>query len=204
MCLDARLQLLSSSAAQLSSRVFRPAPAVFHEGLKSWSCCPTTNRAVTSFDDFLNLPGCATGTHSSEAPVAPPKPVVPPTPTPTTTNAEGKEVYGAAAAAPLPPPPVRAATPLADAAKPASTAYVEEQDDPEVVVEKGTVCKRKACGMRFDGEDREGEECRYHAGAVSCSWYRKLPTPKADLLHTAHLPRRIQGLLVLQASGTGL
>lgn len=99
--------------------------AVFHEGLKGWSCC---KRRETSFDDFLNIPGCATGTHSSEAPVAAPKPVVPAAAAPSTTNAEGKEVYGAAAPAPLPPAPSPAPAPaLADGAKPVSTAYVEEQ-----------------------------------------------------------------------------
>jgi hypothetical protein len=157
---------------------------VFHEGLKSWSCCSDRNRrtppfslhpmsrspflsatAVTSFDEFLSIPGCLSGTHSSEAPIAPPQPIVPPTATPTTKNAAGQEVYGAHP--PLPPAPSPA--PAKDAAKPVSTVYVEEQDDPEVVVEKGARCMRKACGQSYEGEDRENEECRYHAGAVS-SW----------------------------------
>lgn len=34
-----------------------------------------------------------------------------------------------------------------------------------MTVEKGTACKRKACGERYDGESRADEECRYHAGA---------------------------------------
>ena len=29
---------------------------VFHEGLKSWSCCNTVNKPVLTFDEFMALP----------------------------------------------------------------------------------------------------------------------------------------------------
>jgi hypothetical protein len=29
---------------------------VFHEGLKSWSCCQEFNKPVLDFDEFMNLP----------------------------------------------------------------------------------------------------------------------------------------------------
>lgn len=140
---------------------FHPGVPVFREGLKSWSCCAMTKRAVTSFEDFLALSGCTTGTHSLEAAIVAPKPIVAPAPTATSSN--GTESYGA-----TPPPPSLAplpAAPTASAAlKPVSTAYVEEQDDPTVVVSAGLTCKRKACGNAYDGSSREGEECRYHPG----------------------------------------
>ena len=29
---------------------------VFHEGLKSWSCCQTVNKPVLDFDEFMQIP----------------------------------------------------------------------------------------------------------------------------------------------------
>ncbi|GAA6026954.1 hypothetical protein JCM8097_005991 [Rhodosporidiobolus ruineniae] len=144
---------------------FHPGAPVFHEGLKSWSCCADTNKPVTDFDDFMKIPPCATGTHSLEKPEEPAKPVVDASsaPSPASKDADGKEVYGAPALPP--PPPAAAAAALKDAAKPKSTEYVEEQDDPEVEVQKGTRCKRKACGKEFEGGERADGECQYHPGA---------------------------------------
>ncbi|KAI5474199.1 CORD and CS domain containing protein, partial [Pseudohyphozyma bogoriensis] len=142
---------------------FHPGAPVFHEGLKSWSCCSSVNKPVTSFDEFVAIPGCASGSHSSEKPVEAPKPAVA-APAPTTTNAAGQEVYGAAASAPSPLPAAPTPPPTAPS-KPQSTIYVEEQDDPDVAPTKGTTCKRKACGVSYDGESREGEVCSYHPGA---------------------------------------
>ena len=31
-------------------------PQVFHEGLKSWSCCDTVNKPVLEFDQFMQIP----------------------------------------------------------------------------------------------------------------------------------------------------
>lgn len=119
---------------------------VFHEGLKSWSCCSSKNKreslhlaswqlgrraaqrsahrslrtAVTSFDEFLSIPGCATGSHSSERPVEPVKPVAPAAPAPTTKTADGREVYGVAPSA---PPKTSVPVPQ-EAAKPKSTCVL--------------------------------------------------------------------------------
>ena len=38
---------------------------VFHEGFKAWGCCPS--RRSHDFDEFMAVPGCATGRHSSGA-----------------------------------------------------------------------------------------------------------------------------------------
>ena len=38
---------------------FHPGAPVFHEGLKSWTCCKDTNKPVLEFDQFLQIPGCA-------------------------------------------------------------------------------------------------------------------------------------------------
>ena len=154
---------------------------MFHEGLKSWSCCKdqSSHRPVTSFDEFLALKGCTTGTHSSEPPEPVPKPAsAADTAVPSSTDSDGKEVYGTVPAVavppPLPPAPASAVPPK-DGTKPVSTTYEEEQDDPDVTLEKGTKFKRKACGNQYDGESRDDETCRYHAGVVSESgkWVRR-------------------------------
>ncbi|BGP30165.1 hypothetical protein JCM10296v2_001917 [Rhodotorula toruloides] len=150
---------------------FHPGAPVFHEGLKSWSCCSDVNKPVTDFDDFMKVPTCATGSHSLE-PAEPLKPVAEASKAPSTTDANGKEVYGAAVPqastsedASLPPlPPGPKIAHKEGPQKPQSTPYIEEQDDPEVEVKKGTRCKRKACGKEYEGEDRQDGECRYHAG----------------------------------------
>ncbi|SGZ11588.1 BQ5605_C104g13167 [Microbotryum silenes-dioicae] len=133
---------------------FHPGAAVFHEGMKSWSCCATTNKPVTAFDEFLALPGCATGTHSSEKPVAPPKPtVVESTPAPVATGVNGQETAASSSSATL------------KDRQPVSTEYVEEQDDPSLTVPAGARCKRRACGATFEpSTSRHDTECQYHIG----------------------------------------
>ncbi|XP_797726.4 cysteine and histidine-rich domain-containing protein 1 [Strongylocentrotus purpuratus] len=37
-----------------------PGAAIFHEGMKYWSCC---NRKTSDFNNFLNQEGCTTGSH---------------------------------------------------------------------------------------------------------------------------------------------
>lgn len=147
---------------------FHPEGPLFHEGLKSWNCCTKINRGVTDFNDFLAIKGCTTGTHSSEPLPIPPKPIVvveeeESSKTPNSIDTNGKEIYGQSAL-PLPLPP--APTPSAPS-KPVSSEYIEEQDDPEILIVKGTTCKRRGCGISYDGEARENEICSYHPGSVS-------------------------------------
>ncbi|KWU46497.1 chord-domain-containing protein [Rhodotorula sp. JG-1b] len=151
---------------------FHPGGPVFHEGLKSYSCCSGVNKPVTDFDDFMKIPPCATGSHSLEAPEGAPKVAPRVESAPTSTTADGKEVYGnksivndsafksPSGSLPLGPKPVAAQEPP----KPQSTEYVEVQDDPDATVEKGTRCKRKACGQEYDGGERTDGECKYHPG----------------------------------------
>ncbi|PUU77417.1 HSP20-like chaperone [Tuber borchii] len=40
--------------------VFHPGAPIFHEGSKGYSCC---KRRVLEFDQFMKIPGCATGRH---------------------------------------------------------------------------------------------------------------------------------------------
>lgn len=39
---------------------YHPGVAIFHEGMKYWSCC---ERKTSDFDNFLNQEGCTIGVH---------------------------------------------------------------------------------------------------------------------------------------------
>nr|GAT59638.1 predicted protein [Mycena chlorophos] len=140
---------------------FHPGNPVFHEGLKSWSCCSEVYKPVLDFDEFMKIPGCTqTDRHITEA--AAPKPEAPKpqlTPTPSAKQENGAEVY---TNAPTPKPKP------APAPAPAPTPVVEEEDDLEAVAAVGTTCKRKGCGVAFVSievnrvGDGEGTVCMYH------------------------------------------
>ncbi|CAG0913384.1 unnamed protein product [Notodromas monacha] len=51
--------------ADLGSCVHHPGTAIFHEGMKYWSCC---KRKTTDFTVFLNQKGCVSGEHAWSAP----------------------------------------------------------------------------------------------------------------------------------------
>lgn len=127
-----------------------------------YSCC---KKRVVSFEEFLTLPGCTSGSHSSEQ-VAKPAPVGTASSTTTVsapTSVEGgTETYGSIpqrmATTPAPPPIVeeRKAEPL-------------EQDDPSIPVEKGTRCTRRGCNAEYVSDEisrGEGPEaqCVFHPG----------------------------------------
>jgi len=144
---------------------FHPGVPVFHEGLKSWSCCQDTNKPVLDFDSFMLLPGCTRGVHTSEKPLAPaPTPAAASTdqlPVKMSKTDDGKEVYSSTAV--LTPGP----TPAVSA--PSTPVPVEEdEDDLSAPVAPGTTCKRLGCGKSFisDEESRTGDgenaTCVYH------------------------------------------
>eukprot|EP00928_Gymnodinium_smaydae_P050387 TRINITY_DN33947_c0_g1_i1.p2 TRINITY_DN33947_c0_g1~~TRINITY_DN33947_c0_g1_i1.p2 ORF type:complete len:160 (+),score=45.42 TRINITY_DN33947_c0_g1_i1:211-690(+) len=46
--------------------VHHKAPPIFHETAKYWSCCQ--DRKAYDWDEFMKIPGCARGEHSTEDP----------------------------------------------------------------------------------------------------------------------------------------
>ncbi|KAJ3168886.1 hypothetical protein HDU88_001213 [Geranomyces variabilis] len=143
-----------------------PGAPVFHEGLKSWSCC---TKKVTDFDDFLKIPGCAVGKHSTVAPAAAPAATNPSTnggaaATPVTVNADGVETYGSAAKpASLSTPAV---TPKVEAATPAAPKEEDLSDAPDAEVVIGSTCQRNACGQKFEGPSSKDADCVFHPGTA--------------------------------------
>ncbi|KAG6854917.1 hypothetical protein C0991_009740 [Blastosporella zonata] len=137
--------------------------SVFHEGLKSWSCCNDVNKPVLDFDEFIKLPGCnEADCHSDEALKA----EAPKAPSTTSfsisESGSGKETYSSATAN-LPVPASMSFAP----ATPAPVVVVEE-DDLSVPVAPGTLCRRNGCKVEFLSDavnrqgDGEGTLCTYH------------------------------------------
>lgn len=163
---------------------------VFHEGLKSWSCCQNVNKPVLDFDDFMKIPvrpswtdlseikvcsplpqTCTTGLHSTEAPkVEAPKPSADVN-LKVTEGKDGKEVYSQSA---TPATSLPVSTGPRDPPPPPE----EEEDDLSAPVVPGTTCKRKGCGKSYvsDEVSRNGDSeeavCVYHPMPVSIQWSR--------------------------------
>jgi len=47
-------------STNLTKCIYHPGVAIFHEGMKFWSCC---QRKTSDFDNFLNQEGCTIGKH---------------------------------------------------------------------------------------------------------------------------------------------
>jgi hypothetical protein len=120
-----------------------------------WTCCKPR---VLTFDEFLSIPPCTTGKHSTvdETPAPKPKPAVdendPPAPRPITR--------------PNPPSSKASSSPLNPAAPPEPKEPEPEKNDPEdAVIPSGATCLRPACGQTYQGEDRPvDEQCNHHPG----------------------------------------
>ncbi|KAF7508291.1 hypothetical protein GJ744_009436 [Endocarpon pusillum] len=139
--------------------VYHPGPPEFHEGQKGWKCCKPR---VLTFDEFLDIPPCTTGKHST----------IDDTPTPAPPPATSEDIQ------PTPPPPkpisaiasngslstqpaVAAPSPARSPAPPPES----ESDDPSLEITPKATCRRRGCNVTYDpSTDRNDEECVYHPG----------------------------------------
>ncbi|KAN0064726.1 hypothetical protein ACQY0O_001781 [Thecaphora frezii] len=148
-----------------ASCIHHPGAPIFHEGLKSWSCCNTTHKPVLEFDQFLAIPGCnVLPTHSTEVQALPlvknGKLVDPSSPTDSAAHKQEANVDM------LPTQPLNA-----DTLKAAQNSSVpkpwQEEKDSLTAVEKGSKCTRNACGFVHEGGERrrEQEVCWFHKGS---------------------------------------
>ncbi|TFY55840.1 hypothetical protein EVJ58_g7994 [Rhodofomes roseus] len=149
------------------SCTYHPGAPVFHEGLKSWSCCKDVNKPVLDFDEFMKIPGCTNGPHSDAAPKTD-------TAKPssgganlkmTETQAGGKETYSTTLA------PQQIALSSVAPAPVAPEPEQEEEDDLNAPVAPDTNCKRIGCKTVFESDevnrrgDGPGATCTYHPKA---------------------------------------
>ncbi|KAI9670711.1 MAG: hypothetical protein M1831_005931 [Alyxoria varia] len=152
--------------------IYHPGPPVFHEGQKGWKCCKPR---VLTFDEFLSIPPCTTGTHTTVDDGAPPS---------------AKPSEDAMHHAPLPKVPngvtgpsaaCHNATeePLREAvsesgkstydAPLAPAAPESDSDGSSTPIPPKAACKRRGCSAVADepgsnAVTRQGNECTYHPG----------------------------------------
>ncbi|KAI1426391.1 Pyruvate/Phosphoenolpyruvate kinase-like domain-containing protein [Xylaria sp. FL1777] len=140
---------------------YHPGPPVFHEGQKGWKCCKPR---VLTFDEFLEIPPCTEGKHSTTD--HPPKiekkePAADGQPT---TQSLADKLAEAVAAAPLPGRAPLAPQPTAAAPPPPPES---EEDEPQLEIPDAQPCRRKGCNVTYKkGQKRsDDEECVHHPGA---------------------------------------
>lgn len=144
--------------------IFHPGAPVFHEGLKSWSCCKERNKPVLEFDQFLQIAGCAEADGHTQEKQALPEPEQK-----KRSEAE-KAAEEALASVQLDATPL--AMKAAPAAAPKAPKPVEEAQDPESMqsVPAESRCRRTGCGYTASADvqnrDRTQEDCRYHPGVA--------------------------------------
>lgn len=178
--------------------VYHPGAPVFHEGLKSWSCCKEVNKPVMEFDQFMAIKGCTTAeSHTTEKQALPKTAQSDSASAPAShLNEEGKEVFGsdaasaskpAAAALPITQPLSGASLTAAQRAAVAQTKEEKpEESDPksadaEGAIPPGSECKRSGCHAVWNGtgpRNRSEEKCVFHKGVPIFHEGSKVCTPQ--------------------------
>ncbi|KAI6084414.1 integrin beta-1-binding protein [Hypoxylon rubiginosum] len=136
--------------------VYHPGPPVFHEGQKGWKCCKPR---VLTFDEFLEIPPCTEGKHSTtDLPPEIEKKAPEDANSPSLASKLAEAVDSAPTRAPLTPQPA----PTAPPPPPES-----EDDEPTLEIPDGKVCRRKGCNVAYKkGQARsDDEKCVHHPGA---------------------------------------
>ncbi|KAF2706774.1 chord-domain-containing protein [Pleomassaria siparia CBS 279.74] len=139
---------------------YHPGPPVFHEGQKGWKCCKPR---VLTFDEFLTIPPCTTGTHADVDDT----PVSEPTTAPDIPSNTSVSLGSLSEALPAPMARLPTNTQTATARPTPSPAPPPESEDDEegAVVSSGASCKRRGCEEAYKGGGRDGEKCVHHPGA---------------------------------------
>ncbi|TDL27303.1 chord-domain-containing protein [Rickenella mellea] len=145
---------------------YHPGVPVFHEGLKSWSCCSDVNKPEMEFDAFMAIQGCTTGAHTTQSP----KIEKPKASSATTIQALGAGDVGDTqkSMSHLSMQSNATSSVPAPRGSPSPAPVVEEEDNLDAAVAQGTKCRRKGCGKEYVNDDvsrlgdGEGVKCVYH------------------------------------------
>ncbi|WPG99581.1 Cysteine and histidine-rich domain-containing protein [Acrodontium crateriforme] len=136
---------------------YHPGPPVFHEGQKGWKCCKPR---VLTFDEFMTIPPCTTGKHSTVDDT--PAPEAKPSNEEVEAKIKEQQTKGEGLAPPVARVPIAAAAPRPS---PSPAPQEDEDDDLDAPVPNDATCKRKSCGIRYtSGQDRSKEQCVHHPG----------------------------------------
>ncbi|KAF3906861.1 hypothetical protein ABW21_db0205102 [Orbilia brochopaga] len=148
---------------------YHPGPPLFHEGQKGWKCC---RPRVLTFDEFLTIPPCTTGKHSTEkitttaadyGSAASAAKAAAGGLQASTVSQDGRETFGAA--------PERIRAPVSERPNPPPAPPKEpvvEEDEDGVQVPAGAKCKRNGCAASYvsDAESRGAGSCVHHPGVA--------------------------------------
>ncbi|SZF00226.1 unnamed protein product [Blumeria hordei] len=132
---------------------YHPGPPIFHEGQKGWKCC---KRRVLTFDEFMSIAPCTTGTHSTtdHTPAIEKK----------QSNHEENCISASKISTKAPPRAPVPSAPQSITVLPLQTSPESEDDDPSVNIPPNKICRRRACGKQYTGERKEDEKCTFHPG----------------------------------------
>ena len=129
--------------------------------MTGWKCCKPR---VLTFDEFLSIPPCTTGRHSTIDDTPNPERVQEPESQSPAPKPAVKPQNGALDAIEAPRLPRAPQTP-APAVPPVPES---DSDDPSLQIPPNATCRRKGCNITSPNVDdvplREKEECIYHPG----------------------------------------
>ncbi|EGG20208.1 hypothetical protein DFA_07328 [Cavenderia fasciculata] len=139
---------------------YHPGSAIFHDGMKGWSCC---SKRVIEFEDFLQISGCASGRHK-EKQKKEPTTIVQHNPS-TSLSASTVETYGTSNPKndKFAPKPISQAEASKKIVLPPKE-YVEVNDPENAVIAVNGPCLRQGCKSVYVDESSRQQECIYHSG----------------------------------------
>ena len=125
-----------------------------------WKCCKPR---VLTFDEFLSIPPCTTGKHSTVDDTPAPEPSTKPS-----TDADPPAPKPISQ--PLPAPTPAQPLPAQQAPPPPADPPSSDSDSPDTPIPPNSTCRRRACGYTSpsspisSSRDQEEETCIYHPG----------------------------------------
>ncbi|KAI6696226.1 hypothetical protein NL676_016345 [Syzygium grande] len=154
---------------------YHAAGPIFHDGMKEWSCCKKRSH---DFSEFLGIPGCKTGKHTTEKPstkavkaARTPSPAVIAAPE---TNASSKESclrcrqgffcsdHGSRTGKTNINVANANAEPVDERSKDVMISVVPQKKILDI--NQPQTCKNKGCGQTFKEKDNHETACCYHPG----------------------------------------
>jgi Rieske Fe-S protein len=137
---------------------------IFHEGQKGYTCC---SKRVLTFDEFLLIPGCTQGKHSSIKKFIKPVETSPALKELKNENikvissSNESETYKSTGFS------INPSTSKTNVKEKEEEKKKEEEeiDPPDSIINVGTVCKHRGCNASYKDESSRLENCIYHPGA---------------------------------------
>ncbi|KAI5296529.1 hypothetical protein KEM52_000712 [Ascosphaera acerosa] len=153
---------------------YHPGGPEFHEGQKGWRCCKPR---VLTFDEFLAIPPCTVGKHSTVDATPGPDDAKKATQDAASAeaalraNEERRNAAAETATAPVATTAAVSATATTTPPPPPKKDHTEDDDDLTLPVPAGAACRRRGCTATYTAtatettpRDVAAETCTYHPG----------------------------------------